>query len=70
MSITTTQKGENMKYQLRMIVDVDETEGSDSVALFKLEDWMCSLPEAKGGLIDFGIAETERDMLDKSGSWE
>lgn len=56
-----------MKYQLRMIVDVDE---SKTDGFFALEDWMCSLPEEKGGVIDFGIAETELSMLDKKGSWD
>ena len=54
------------KYQLRMIVEVDE---SKTNGLFRLEDWMVSLPVEIGDLIDFGIAETERETLNKDGSW-
>lgn len=56
-----------MKYQLRMIVEVDE---SKTDGFFALEDWMGSLPIETGDLLDFGIAETERDHLSKEGSWE
>ena len=56
-----------MKYQLRMIVEVDESKVD---GFFKLEDWMTNLPIEIGDLIDFGLAETERQTLDKEGSWE
>lgn len=56
-----------MKYQIRMIVEVDETKTD---GFFKLEDWMCSLPEKIGGVLDFGLAETEHQTLDKKGSWD
>jgi hypothetical protein len=56
-----------MKYQLRMIVEVDE---SETDGFFALEDWMTSLPIEKGDLIDFGMAETELPALNKEGSWD
>ena len=58
---------EEMKYQLRMIVEVDETKKD---GFFTLEDWMTSLPVDKGDLVDFGMAETERELLEKNGDWE
>ena len=56
-----------MKYQLRMLVEVDESKVD---GFFKLEDWMLSLPIEKGDLLDYGIAETKHDKLNKDGSWE
>ena len=56
-----------MKYQLRMIVDVHD---STKNPIFKLEDWMISLPIEIAELLDFGLAETQKHELDKEGSWE
>lgn len=56
-----------MKYQLRMIVEVDE---SKIDGFFRLEDWMMTLPVKIGDLLDFRLSETKKESLDKNGSWE